>query len=68
MSQTPQDTQSSRKNYHEPEFRDYGTVQELTRTSDNSFTAPLDSKPGSNASLSPSAPAQIPFYVTGGGT
>jgi hypothetical protein len=34
---------------------------------DNSVTAPQDTNLGPNASLSPSAPAQIPFYVTGGG-
>ena len=38
MSQTPQDTQpleqtTELKQYHAPEFREYGTVQELTQTS-----------------------------------
>ena len=38
MNQTPQETQPlqqtpDRKQYHAPEFRDYGTVQELTQTS-----------------------------------
>ena len=38
MSQTPQDPQpleqtADRKQYHAPEFRDYGTVQDLTQTS-----------------------------------
>jgi len=38
MSQTPQEPQPlqqtpDRKQYHAPEFRDYGTVQELTQTS-----------------------------------
>ena len=38
MSQTPQDQQplqqtADRKQYHAPEFREYGTVQELTQTS-----------------------------------
>ncbi len=41
MSQTPQDPQPleqtvDRKQYHAPEFRDYGTVQDLTRTSETS--------------------------------
>ena len=38
MSQTPQVTQpleqtTELKQYHAPEFREYGTVQELTQTS-----------------------------------
>ena len=38
MSQTPQDTQPQEqteglKQYHTPEFRDYGTVQDLTQAS-----------------------------------
>ena len=38
MSQTPQDPQplqqtAQLKQYHAPEFREYGTVQELTQTS-----------------------------------
>jgi hypothetical protein len=46
MSQTPQDPQPleqtlDRKQYHAPEFRDYGTVQELTQ-SNLSFTINRD--------------------------
>jgi hypothetical protein len=38
MSQTPQDPQpleqeADRKQYHAPEFRDYGTLQDRTQTS-----------------------------------
>ena len=38
MSQTPQDTQpleqtAELKQYHTPEIRDYGTLQDLTQTS-----------------------------------
>ena len=38
MSETPQDTQpleqtAELKQYHTPELRDYGTLQELTQTS-----------------------------------
>ena len=46
MSQTPQDPQpleqkADRKQYHTPEFRDYGTVQDLTQTSQQA-TGPID--------------------------
>ena len=44
MSQTPQDTQPQEqteglKQYHTPEFRDYGTVQELTQSSGTGNTS-----------------------------
>ena len=40
MSQTPQDTQpleqtAEAKPYHAPEIRDYGTVQDLTQTTES---------------------------------
>jgi hypothetical protein len=43
MSETPQDTQpleqtASLKQYHTPEFRDYGTVQDLTQASGSGNT------------------------------
>ena len=43
MSQTPQDTQPQEqteglKQYHTPEFRDYGTVQDLTQASGSGNT------------------------------
>ena len=43
MSQTPQDTQPlqqapDRKQYHAPEFRDYGTVQDVTQASGSGNT------------------------------
>jgi hypothetical protein len=42
MKETPQDPQplehtAARKQYHAPEFRDYGTVQDLTQTSQQTF-------------------------------
>jgi hypothetical protein len=58
MSQTPQDPQPlehsvDRKQYHTPEFRDYGTVQELTQTSQQTFGSPDNVVGG-------------PTYLTGG--
>ena len=60
MSQTPQETQPleqtpDRKQYHAPEFRDYGTVQELTQTS-QVILGQLDGS------------VLAPGYMTGGGT
>ncbi len=59
MSQTSQDPQPleqtvDRKQYHAPEFRDYGTVQDLTQTSQAPL-GPPDSVTGG------------PTYLTGGG-
>ena len=60
MNQTPQETQPlehtpDRKQYHAPEFRDYGTVQELTQAAQLTFGAPDNVVGG-------------PGYITGGGT
>ena len=59
MTQTPQDPQPlqqtpDRKQYHAPEFRDYGTVQDLTQTSQ----VPLGLRDNATA---------FPGYMTGGG-
>ena len=58
MSETPQDPQpleqkADRKQYHTPEIRDYGTVQELTQTAQLTF-GPSDTVIGG------------PTYLTGG--
>ena len=58
MSETPQDTQpleqtAGLKPYHAPEFRDYGTVQELTEA--NQAGIPSDN-----------ATAGVNNYITGG--
>ena len=60
MSQTPQDPQPfeqivDRKQYHTPEFRDYGTLQDLTQTS------PVQVGPPDNV-------VGGPTYLTGVGT
>jgi hypothetical protein len=57
MSEAPQDPQplektQDRKQYHPPDFHDYGTVQDLTQTSQ--VSGPLD-----NA-------VAAPGYLTGG--
>jgi hypothetical protein len=70
MSQTPQDTQPTTdlKHYHAPEFRDYGTVQDLTHSSET-ISNGTDSLDGVNTnSVSISAPAQdgSAIYMTGG--
>ena len=58
MSQTPQDLQplqqtSDRKQYHAPEFRDYGTLPDLTQATQGG--GPPDNVVGG------------PTYLTGGG-
>jgi hypothetical protein len=58
MSETPQDKQPleqtvDRKQYHTPEFRDYGTVQDLTQASAQTGVL-LDA-------------GTAPTYLTGGG-
>ena len=57
MSETPQDPQALEqkaegKQYHTPEFRDYGTVQDLTQSSQQA-TGPLDTS------------SSAPGYLTG---
>ena len=52
MSQTPQDTQPlvqtvELKQYHAPELRDYGTVQDLTQASGSGNT--VDTAAGNGA-------------------
>ena len=52
MSEAPQDPQPldqtvDRKQYHAPEFRDYGTVQELTQASGSGNT--IDNVAGNGA-------------------
>jgi hypothetical protein len=73
MSQTLQDPQplqqtADRKHYHAPEFRDYGTLQDLTRSSESisrSNDNTLNSVPPGGPSIN--APAQLPaVYATGG--
>ena len=51
MSETPQDPQALEqkaegKQYHTPEFRDYGTVQDLTQGSQQTGTINDNTAPG----------------------
>ncbi|MEP7355957.1 MAG: lasso RiPP family leader peptide-containing protein [Anaerolineales bacterium] len=64
MSQTPQD----KHDYHTPEFRDYGTVSELTQgSSSNSNSTPDNPTSPDHLSTSINAPAAdgLGGYITG---